>query len=137
MRNRDAREAEITVTYLMKALGRCRRTVQRYLRQLEREKYIDVLVIPSVQTRMCFGLVVRILDPLLPKHRRHKWPEKAGNPAATAESQIHSSRFKKKPIKRALWAFFCCEGVHRSYMKTRPPLPPFPYADFPPASALN
>src|SRR6202035_5645921 len=41
-KNRDGRAAEITVPYLMKALGRCRRTVQRYLRQLENEGYIDV-----------------------------------------------------------------------------------------------
>src|ERR1022692_3058302 len=39
--NREARAAEITVTWLMKALGRSRRTVQRYLRQLERAGYID------------------------------------------------------------------------------------------------
>ena len=136
-RGRERREAEITVTYLMEALNRCRRTVQRYLRQLEREGYIEVLVVPSVQTRMCIGLVIRILDPLLPKHRRHKWPQKAGNPGATSESQIHSSRLRKKPIKRALWAFFCCEGVYRSYMKTIPPPPPFPYTDFPPVPALN
>ena len=137
MKGREHREAEITVTYLMAALGRCRRTVQRYLRQLEREGYVEVLVVPSERTRMCIGLVIRILDPLLPKHRRHKWPEKAGKPAATKESQIYRSRIKKEPIKRALWAFFCCEGVHRSYMKTIPPPPPFPYPDFPPASALN
>jgi hypothetical protein len=35
--NRETRTAEITVTYLQRALGKCRRTVQRYLRQLERE----------------------------------------------------------------------------------------------------
>jgi hypothetical protein len=137
MRGREHREAEITVTYLMKALDRCRRTVQRYLRQLENEGYIEVLVVPSAKTRMCIGLVVRVLDPLLPKHRRHKWPEKAGKPAATTESQIHSSRFKKKPIKRALWAFYCCEGVYRSYMKTIPPPPPFPAINFPTSLAIN
>ncbi len=31
----EGRTAQITVTYLMKALGKCRRAVQRYLRQLE------------------------------------------------------------------------------------------------------
>ena len=35
-RARDSRTAQITVTYLMKALRKSRRTVQRYLRQLER-----------------------------------------------------------------------------------------------------
>jgi DNA-binding transcriptional MocR family regulator len=125
-RNRDHREAEITVSYLMKVLGRCRRTVQRYLRQLEREGYIDVRVVPSERTRMCFGLLIRLLNPLLPRHRRHHWPEKAGNPDATTESQIYIQRFKRRPIQRALWAFICCEGVWRSYMKTVPPPPPFP-----------
>src|ERR1700687_5133555 len=42
---RQARTAEITVTYLMKAMGKPRRTVQRYLRQLERAGYIAVDVI--------------------------------------------------------------------------------------------
>src|SRR5579859_6822655 len=41
-RDRENRAAQITVSYLAKALGRCRRTVQRYLRQLEREGYIEV-----------------------------------------------------------------------------------------------
>jgi hypothetical protein len=136
-KNPEGREAEITVTYLEKALGRCRRSVQRYLRQLEHEGYIDVLVVPSDKTRMCIGLLVRVLDPLLPRHRRKKRPVKAGNPAATTESQIYSSRFKKKPIRRALWAFFCCEGVYRSYMKTLPPPPPFPSIVFPSASSLH
>ena len=62
-KNREGRQAEITVTYLVKALGRCRRSVQRYLRQLEREGYIEVHVVPSQRTRMCFGLLVRLLTP--------------------------------------------------------------------------
>lgn len=36
-RSREERTLAVTVTYLARALGRCRRTVQRYLRQLERE----------------------------------------------------------------------------------------------------
>jgi hypothetical protein len=129
-KNRDGRESEITVTYLTKTLGRCRRTVQRYLRQLEREGYIEVWVVPSERTRMCFGLLVRLLDPLLPRHRRCKWPEKAGKPDATQESQIDRQRFinshKRTPIPRGRWAFLCCEAVWRSYMKTLSPPPPFP-----------
>jgi hypothetical protein len=125
-RNRDGREAEITVTYLMKALGRCRRTVQRYLRQLEREGYIDVYVVPSERTRMCFGLLIRLLNPLLPRHRRHKWPEKAGIRDATQESQINSPRLEIRKIPRHIWDFLCSQGVWRSYMKTLPPLPPIP-----------
>jgi hypothetical protein len=123
LRNREGRQAEITVTYLMRVLKRCRRTVQRYLRQLEREGYIEVFVVPSDRTRMCFGLLIRLLNPLLPRHRRGKWPEKAGKPDATSESQNYSQRFKRRPISRALWAFFCCDGVWRSHMKTIPPPP--------------
>jgi len=125
-RNREGREAKITVTYLMKALGRSRRTVQRYLRQLEREGYIDVHVVPSERTRMCFGLLIRLMNPLIPRHRRHKWPEKAGNPDATRESQINSSRLKIRKIPRHVWDFLCSQGVWRSYMKTLPPLPAIP-----------
>ena len=125
-KNRDGREADITVTYLMKALGRCRRTVQRYLRQLEREDYIDVHVVPSEHTRMCFGLLIRLLNPLLPRHRRHQWPVKAGNPDATQESQINSSRLEISKIPRYVWDFLCSQGVWRSYMKTLPPLSPIP-----------
>jgi hypothetical protein len=125
-RNRETRESEITVTYLVKALGRCRRTVQRYLRQLENEGYIQVSVIASDRTRMCFGLVVKLLTPLFPRHRRHTWPAKAGNPDATALSQKNSQRYKTRIVPRAIWAFYCCEGVWRSFLKTRTPLPPFP-----------
>src|ERR1035437_3301441 len=50
--NREARAAEITVTWLMKALDRSRRTVQRYLRQLERAGYIGAEVIHT-GTCMC------------------------------------------------------------------------------------
>src|SRR5208282_2315074 len=43
--SREARAIDITVTYLMRALGKCRRTVQNYLRLLEREGYVRVDVI--------------------------------------------------------------------------------------------
>jgi hypothetical protein len=125
-RNREGREAEITVTYLMKVLGRCRRTVQRYLRQLEREGYIDVHVIPSARTRMCVGLAIRVLNPLIPRHRRHKWPDNAIKPDATAESQINRPDTKTGLFSRAGWDFLCSQGVWRSYMKTLPPLSPIP-----------
>lgn len=136
-KNREAREAEITVPYLMKAMDRCRRSVQGYLRELEREGYIEALVVPSPRTRMCFGLLIRLLDTLFPKHRRGRWPAKAGIRGAQKNSQIYSTRFKRRPMKRALWAFICCEGVWRSYMKTLPPLLPFPATNFPTSPAIN
>ena len=74
-KNREGRAAEITVTYLMRALGKSRRTVQRYLRQLERAGYISVEVIHA-RTRMCAGLFVELLAPLFPRHHRQKWPQK-------------------------------------------------------------
>ena len=64
--NRDSRAAEITVTWLMKALRKSRRSVQRYLRELERTGYISVAVIHA-GTRMCAGLLVEVLSPLIPQ----------------------------------------------------------------------
>src|SRR5436189_201551 len=71
---RDARAGDITVTWLMRALGKSRRSVQRYLGQLEREGYIAVEVVYA-RTRMCAGLFVALLAPLFPKHHRQKWPQ--------------------------------------------------------------
>ena len=75
-KSRAGRTADITVTWLMRALGKSRRTVQRYLRQLERAGYISVEVIHA-RTRMCAGLCIALLAPLFPRHHRHKWPRKA------------------------------------------------------------
>lgn len=118
--NRDGRCAEITVSYLVRGLRRCRRTVQRYLRQLEHAGYIRVDVI-AARTRMCVGLAVQMLKPFFPKHR--KQPTRSMNSGATPLSHKHSSRYKTRLISRALWAWSCCEGVHRAYMKTLTPLP--------------
>jgi hypothetical protein len=119
IRDRDGRAAEITVTFLMKALRRSRRTVQRYLRQLEGAGYIAVAVIHA-GTRMCAGLIVELLSPLFP---RHGWPQKLIKPDAPRKSQNHSSRYR---FSREAWALRCMDGVFRSLMKTLPPLPPLP-----------
>ncbi len=116
-RNREGRAAEITVTYLMRALGKCRRTVQRYLRQLEREGYIGVEVVHA-GTRMCAGLLVELLAPLLPRHRRQNWPQTRGNPDATQESRNYRSRYKYTLIPRRDWAVKCCNAIWDAYMKT-------------------
>jgi len=115
-RNRQTRSAEITVTYLMRALRRDRRSVQRYLRQLEHAGYISVEVIHAA-TRMCAGLLVELLAPLFP---RHGWPQKLRNPDAPRKSQNHRFRIK---YSRESWALRCMDGVFRSLMKTLPPLP--------------
>jgi hypothetical protein len=124
--NRDGRALDVTVTYLAKALGKCRRSVQRYLRLLEREGYVRVEVVAAGRSRMCYGLAVELLAPLFPRHQRQKWPESRRNPDATQESQIH--RFKglkgkntrHVPVER--WAMRCMDGVFRALMKTIPPI---------------
>jgi len=123
LRNRETRSAEITVTYLMKALGKCRRTVQRYLRQLEREGYIETEVITGHRSRLCAGLLVQLLRPLFPRHHAESWPEKLAIPDATQKSQNNRFRNNYPKIPVELWALRCMDGVFRSFMKTIPPVP--------------
>lgn len=122
--NREGRALPVTVTYLAKALGRCRRTVQRYLRQLEREGYVAVDVVASRRSRMCIGLIVRLCAPLLAAHHRMRWPGSLGNSGATAESQ--NKRFRDNlwwdcpRMSVAHWALRCMDGVFRAFMETHP-----------------
>lgn len=132
--NREGRALEVTVTYLMKALGRCRRSVQRYLRALEEEGYIRADVVKSPRSRMCAGLVITLLAPLFPRHHRKKWPGRVEDPGATRESQnqrfIDSIKGKRRLISRNAWAQRCMEGVWRALMKTLPPFElPIPLPD--------
>lgn len=123
-KNRDKRVLPVTVTYLAKTLGRCRRTVQRYLRQLEREGYVSVEVVASGRSRLCIGLMVWLRAPLLAAHHRVRWPESAANPGATPESQIKRfkgySGVKSYQVSVEHWALRCMDGVFRSFMKTSP-----------------
>jgi len=123
-RNREDRALPVTVTYLARALGRCRRTVQRYLRQLEREGYVAVDVVVSQRARMCVGLVVRLLGNLMAAHHRHRWPGSLGNPGATRESLNQSkgyySRAEGYRTSVRQWAMRCMDGIFRSYMETNP-----------------
>lgn len=132
--NREGRTLPVTVTYLARALGRCRRTVQRYLRQLEREGYVAVDVVVSQRARMCVGLVVRLLAPLIAAHHQRCWPARTGNPGATPKSLNQSKGYcsglegSRTSVER--WAIRCMDGAFRSYMKTNPlaGLPPIPHA---------
>ena len=121
-KNRDARAADITVTWLMRALGKSRRTVQRYLRQLEDAGYISVQVVHA-STRMCVGLFIELLAPLFPRHHRQKWPQKLIESDAPPMSQNNRPRYK---YSRESWALRCMDGVFRSFMRTLSPLPAFP-----------
>ncbi|WP_374309960.1 hypothetical protein [Methylocella sp.] len=124
--NRAGRSLEITVSYLARGMGRCGRTVQRYLRQLEREGYIQVHVMTGHRSRMCVGLVVRLLAPLFPRHHRQDWPEPPGNPGATRESQNKRYRHYRAAgsceIAVGQWAGRCMDGIFRALMKTIPPV---------------
>lgn len=123
--DREGRAAEITVTYLMRALGRCRRTIQRYLRLLEQEGYVRVDVVHGQRTRMCTGLVIQLLTPLFARHHAERWPAKLATPGATQESQkkrfIDSTGAGMVRIPVQSWALRCMDGVFRSLMKTLPP----------------
>jgi len=125
-RNRAGRSLEITVTYLMKALGKCRRTVQRYLRALEGAGYISVGVIIGNRSRLCIGLVVNLCEPLFARHHRKRWPEKSENAGASKLSQNYrlegSDRKSRGTISRESWALKCMDGVYRALMKTMVPL---------------
>lgn len=123
-RNREGRSLPVTVTYLAKALGRCRRTVQRYLRQLEREGYVAVDVVISQRARMCIGLVVRLMQPLLAAHHRERWPGSLGKPGATVmslnKSKGYYSLLESHRMSVEQWARRCMDGVFRALMETNP-----------------
>jgi DNA-binding transcriptional ArsR family regulator len=123
-KNRSGRTAEITVTWLMRALGKSRRSVQRYLEELERGGYINADVLYA-GTRMCVGLFIELLAPLFPRHHRQKWPQKRMDSDAPELSQKYRFRLKTGRISRRLWALRCMDGVFRSFMKTLPPFPPY------------
>ena len=128
-RNREGRSLDVTVTYLMAALKRSRRTVQRYLRALEREGYIAVHVIANKLSRMSVGLEIRLCARLFAAHHKKRWPPKAAQTSATAtqakpgaprvsDKEIDSfslSRFKGRTTMFSIeaWALRCSEGVWR------------------------
>lgn len=116
------RSVEITVTYLMKALGRCRRTIQNYLRELERARYIDCFVIAAERSRMAIGLVIVLLQAIMPPHG---WPkrENGGFPGAQKDSQKHLQKDNRLIIPVRMWALRCMDGVFRSWMASIPPFP--------------
>ena len=124
-RDRQARASDITVSYLSRSLGRCGRTVQRYLRQLEQAGYIQSDVIASQKSRMCVGLAVKLLRKLFPKHHAQRWPASAGKSGATSLSQNHRFRFKTYLIPVWIWEMRCTDPIRDAYMKTIRPLPAF------------
>lgn len=122
--NREGRVLAVTVTYLAKALGRCRRSVQRYLRQLDEAGYIGVDVVTGKRTRLCIGLAVRLLEPAFPRHHKARWPGTLANPGATRKSRNQSPRIKRieegNRIPVLNWAARSMNGVFDAFMKTSP-----------------
>ena len=123
-RNRDGRHASITVSYLAKGLGRCGRTVQRYLRQLERRGYVAIAVVLGDRSRLCTGLSIQLLKPIFARHHRHEWPAKATNSGVTKLSRNYRQINKTEPmIRRDAWADRSRAGVLRALCRILPPLP--------------
>lgn len=123
LHHREDRKARITVSYLARTLRKCRRTVQRYLRQLERAGYLRIGVVSSGRTRMSVGLVIELLTPLLPRHRRAGWPGKSGATQKSHRKRILDSQCEGKLITpRESWALRCMDGVFRSLIETLPPV---------------
>lgn len=116
-RDRKGRTAGITITYLANALGRCRRTVQRYLRQLERSGYIKTIIVISQHSRLCTGLVIDLLAPLFPRHHRKKWPEKAMESGVTKAPQNYRQLIK---YNIETWDFRCRMGKADAITQKKP-----------------
>ena len=91
-RDRKDRTLQVNVSYLAKGLGRCRRTIQRYLAMLEREGYLRVEVMSGHRSRMCIGLIVHLLEPLFPRHQRESWPQRVGNPPKNLTDDAENRR---------------------------------------------
>jgi hypothetical protein len=121
--HRQDRQARITVSYLARALQKCHRTVQRYLRQLERGQYVRVGVVTSGKTRMSIGLLIELLSPLFPRHRKAGWPVNSGVTRMSDNKRFLDSLYQgKRVIPRETWALRCMDGVFRSLIATLPPV---------------
>ncbi|WP_152538623.1 helix-turn-helix domain-containing protein [Aquimarina macrocephali] len=120
--NREGRWLQITVPYLMKALGRCRRTIQNYLRLLEHYGYIKTDVIKANISKMCVGLAIWLQEPLFPKHHKEKWPQSATNSGAQKTSYNNPISLLLNTIPINLWAEECMKGIYRSFKRNNEPL---------------
>jgi hypothetical protein len=120
LRDREGRTARITVTYLMHALGRCRRAVQTYLRELEAAGYISTQI-RKAQTRMCVGLLIKLLNPLFADHHADGWPAKLIKPDAQKDSHNYTQEDIYERIPVHLWALRCMDGVWRAFNRAYPP----------------
>lgn len=120
--NREGRWLQITVPYLMKALGRSRRTIQNYLRLLEHYGYIKTDVIKAAISKMCVGLAIWLQEPLFPKHHKEKWPQTRANSGAQKDSYNNPISLLLNTIPINLWAEECMKGIYRSFKRNNEPI---------------
>ena len=125
--NRSGRYIGMTVSFIMKGLALSRRTVQRSLTLLETRGYFRCEVAHNTKTKMCVGLIIRLLSPIFPGHHKDKWPKKRENPEASnlplKKGQVYKSIYTaKKKVLRITWALKCMNGVARTGNKTDPTL---------------
>ena len=81
--NRKGRYLLVTISYLPKAMHRCDRSIQRYVKELIDEGYICVDVLKSHASKMVIGLKIRLRRPLFADHHKYKWPAKSRISEAT------------------------------------------------------
>lgn len=120
MKARNSRTMRITVSYVANGIGMSNRTVQRYLRNLEAEGYIQINIVRHVVTGMVACLEVILLKPLFPRHHEKKWPERVEDQDTTFLSDKKSLLIYIRKESRTEWALKCMDGVWKSFMKTKP-----------------
>lgn len=120
--NRKGRFIGMTVSFIMKGLSLSRRTVQRSLTLLETLGYFRCEVTHSKETKMCIGLIIRLLSPLFPGHHKEKWPENRRTSGASSvpHKQIQKYIYQAKRVFRITWAIRCMNGVARKAFGSDP-----------------
>lgn len=126
---RDHRNLRVTVSYIAKGLDLSERHVQRLLRNLEEEGYLDIRVMVSEATGMAKGLLVHLADTLFPRHAAEKWPARREEPGVTFWSDNQDTPISYRLVRRKMWALKCMSGVKRAWAKATnwgtTPLPVF------------
>jgi len=121
--NRAGRFIGMTVSFIANGLSVSRRTVQRSLTLLETRGYFRCEVAKGEETRMCIGLIIHLMTPLFPAHRKESWPEKRRNAGASTLSNKQTHFFNtiykaKVKVSRLTWALRCMNGVARSWSES-------------------
>jgi hypothetical protein len=137
--NRDQRWLATTISYLMAALGRCRRTIQNYLRLLEHCGYITCEVLLGAESRMSNGLKINLCESSFARHHKEKWPfknwhhpftedeipplnsENSGAQKDSLNYWVEIYIYKNILVVPVLsWAVKCMNGIHKRLMQNNP-----------------